>query len=204
MLSSRSNGNTDCAINSDSGHPGRSGCGTSSWASTATASTAFVDGAITPVRMLRVATSTAIVSSARRVTPSAYRQRMSMVFVSICTCSPGRSSTGEVNGRSGRLSCVRRVVAAPKVCRPRSSSAANRYNSRSLGICRASPCAADQRRPHPDEHRLPGDRRPRSPARSSRPASPTAPGRRQRPTGPDRPAVPAPAARPNPSHRRAW
>ena len=104
MLTSRSNGNTDCAISSVSGHPGRSGCGTSSRASTATASTAFVDGAITPVRMLRVATSTAIVSSARRVTPSAYRHRMSIVFVSICTCSPGRSSTEEVNGRSGRLS----------------------------------------------------------------------------------------------------
>lgn len=142
MLTSRSNGNTDCAISSVSGQPGRSGCGTSSRASTATASTAFVDGAITPVRMLRVATSTAIVNSARRATPSAYRHRMSIVFVSICTCSPGRTSTDEVNGRSGRLSWVRRVVAAPKVCRPRSSRAANRYNSRSLGITRPSPCSA--------------------------------------------------------------
>ena len=49
--------------------------------STATASTAFVVGATTPVRMLRVATSTAIVNPARRVTPSAYRHRMSMVLV---------------------------------------------------------------------------------------------------------------------------
>jgi hypothetical protein len=121
MPTNRSNGRVEWANSNDSGQPGRNDSGTTIRASTATASTAFVVGAITPVRMLRVATSTAIVSSARRVTPSAYRHRMSMVLVSICTCSPGRRATPEVNGRSGRFAVVRRVVADPKVCRPRSS-----------------------------------------------------------------------------------
>jgi hypothetical protein len=98
----------------------RIGSGTSIRASTAAASTALVVGAMMPAAMVLVATSTAMVSSALRTTPSAYRHMMSSLFVSMGTSSPGRSAVTGVNGRSGRFTDTRRDASLTKLRRPRS------------------------------------------------------------------------------------
>ncbi len=95
-------------------------------ASTAAASTALVVGAMMPARMLLVATSMAMVSSALRMTPSAYRHMMSSVFVSMGTSSPGRRAVTGVNGRLGRFTDTRREDSLAKFLRPRSMSSSNR------------------------------------------------------------------------------
>jgi hypothetical protein len=120
MLISRSWGMTECAWCRDSAQPGRIGSGTSIRASTAAASTAFVVGAMMPAAMVLVATSIVAVSSARRITPSAYRHMMSSLFVSMTTFSPGRSAVTGVNGRPGRFTETRRDDSLTKFRRPRS------------------------------------------------------------------------------------
>ena len=120
MLSSRSCGITECAWCRDSSQPGRIGSGTSIRARTAAASTAFVVGAMMLAAMVLVATSTATVSSALRITPSAYRHMMSSLLVSITTFSPGLSAVTGVNGRPGRFTDTLRDAALTKFRRPRS------------------------------------------------------------------------------------
>ena len=147
MFSSRSCGITECAWCSDSDQPGRIGSGTSIRANTAAASTALVVGAMMPARMLLVATSMAMVSSALRITPSAYRHMMSSVFVSMGTSSPGRSAVTGVNGRLGRFTDALREDSLAKFRRPRSMSSSSRYCVRLLGSGTApGPCSSSSRR----------------------------------------------------------
>ena len=68
-----------------------------------------------------MATSTAIVRSARTGIPDSSSTITSIGVESICTCSPGRAANVGVNGRSGRLAACRRVTADPNVCRPSAS-----------------------------------------------------------------------------------
>ncbi|MBP2055329.1 hypothetical protein J2Z21_008343 [Streptomyces griseochromogenes] len=83
------------------------------------ARTAFVPtGRSTDAQMVRVATLTAMVKSARVVSPESSTTIMSSGVESICTCSPGRSANVGVNGPSGRFAVCRRVTAEPKVCLP--------------------------------------------------------------------------------------
>jgi hypothetical protein len=133
-------------------YPGRSGCGTSSRASTATASTAFVDGAITPVRMLRVATSTADRQlRAAGDTVGVRAGDVDRVRVDLHLL-PRSERTGEVNGRPGRLSFVRRVVGAPKGA---PAAVPHRCQPIQLPVARdleGLPVRGAQRRPrHPNE-----------------------------------------------------
>ena len=70
MSSSRACGSRDADIRSAAAQPGRIGSGTSIRASSSAASTAFVPtGRSTAAQIVRVATSTAIVRSARTGTP---------------------------------------------------------------------------------------------------------------------------------------
>ena len=80
----------------------------------------------TAAQIVRVATSTAIVKSARAVTPLPSSTITSNGVESICTCSPGRAAVVGVNGPSGRLAVCRRVTADPKVCRPVESTSISR------------------------------------------------------------------------------
>jgi hypothetical protein len=83
-------------------------------------------GHSTAAQMVRVATSTAIVSSARTATPPSSSTITSNGVESTCTCSPGRTAAVGVNGPSGRLAACRRVTAEPKVCRPVASTSISR------------------------------------------------------------------------------
>jgi hypothetical protein len=99
--------------------PGRISSGTSIRASSNAASTAFVPtGRSTPAQIVLVATSTAIVRSARTGIPDSSNTITSIGVESICTCSPGRAAIVAVNGPSGRFAVCRRVTAEPNVCRP--------------------------------------------------------------------------------------
>ena len=78
-------------------------------------------GRSTAVQIVRVATSTAIVRSARAVIPDSSSTITSIGVESTCTCSPGLAANVGVNGRSGRFAACRRVTADPNVCRPAAS-----------------------------------------------------------------------------------
>ncbi len=122
IATSRSYGSRDIDIRSADGQPGRIGSGTSILASTSDASTALVPtGRSTAAQMLRVATSTAMVKSARTGTPSSASTITSIGVESIWICSPGRIANVGVNTPSGRLASCRRVTADPNVCRPTDS-----------------------------------------------------------------------------------
>jgi hypothetical protein len=123
MLISRACGISDADIRNASAHPGRIGSGTRVRASSRAASTALVPaGRRTAAQMVREATSTAILSSSRPVTPSSSTARTSSGVVSIWTTSPGRTAVVGVNGACGRRPCDLRVVAAPNECLPSSSA----------------------------------------------------------------------------------
>ncbi|MEU2801663.1 hypothetical protein [Streptomyces sp. NPDC007117] len=79
-------------------------------------------GRSTAAQIVRVATSTAIVKSARAITPESRTTITSSGVESICTCSPGRSANVGVNGPAGRFAVCRRVTADPKACRPVASA----------------------------------------------------------------------------------
>jgi hypothetical protein len=64
---------------------------------------------------VRVATSIAIVKSARTAIPESSSTITSSGVESICTCSPGRVANVGVNGPSGRLAVCLRVTADPNV-----------------------------------------------------------------------------------------
>ena len=117
--SSRACGSREADMRSAPAQPGRIGSGTSIRASSSAASTALVPtGRSTAAQIVLVATSTAIVQSARAVIPVSSRIITSIGVESTCTCSPGPAANVGVNGRSGRLAACRRVTAAPNVCRP--------------------------------------------------------------------------------------
>jgi hypothetical protein len=119
MLISLACGISEADMRSASAHPGRIGSGTRTRASSRAASTALVPaGRRIAAQIVLVATSTAIVSSTRPVTPSSRMASTSSGVVSIWTTSPGRAAAVGVNGASGRRPCDRRLVAAPKMCRP--------------------------------------------------------------------------------------
>jgi hypothetical protein len=119
MSSSRACGSRDADIRSAAAQPGRIGSGVSARASSSAASTALVPtGRSTAAQIVRVATSMAMVRSARAGTPSSSSTRTSMGVESICTCSPGRAAKDGVNGPCGRFAACRRVTADPNVCRP--------------------------------------------------------------------------------------
>ena len=123
MAVSRSWGSTDRAIDSAGSQPGRIGSGTSIRASSTAASTALVPtGRSTAAPIVRVATSSVIVSSGRPVTPSSSTAITSSGVVSIWTISPGRCAAVTVNGATGRFALLRRRTADPNVCRPPSRS----------------------------------------------------------------------------------
>ncbi|MEN8655308.1 hypothetical protein ABCR94_33185 [Streptomyces sp. 21So2-11] len=125
--SKRRCGIREAAIRSDFDQPGRIGSGTSIRASSSEASTAFVPiGRSTAAQIVRVETSTAIVRSARAVSPESSTTITSSGVESICTCSPGLAANVGVNGPSGRLAVWRRVTAEPKVCRPVESASTSR------------------------------------------------------------------------------
>jgi hypothetical protein len=119
ISSSRACGNTDADIRNELDQPGRIGSGTSIWASSNAASTAFVPtGRSTAAQIVRLATSTTIVKSARTGTPLSSSTITSIGVESICTCSPGRAAKLGVNMPCGRFAVCRRVTADPNVCRP--------------------------------------------------------------------------------------
>ena len=83
-------------------------------ASSTAASTPLVPaGRSTAAAIVRVATSTTIVSSGRPGTPESNKTITSSGVESICTSSPGRVARAGVNGAGGRLASDRGVVAAP-------------------------------------------------------------------------------------------
>ncbi|MGY5124320.1 hypothetical protein [Streptomyces nigrescens] len=113
-MSSRSYGTTDRCIASASSHPGRIRIGATISASSTDASTALLPtGRSTAAQTLRVATSTAMVSSGRAVTPSASTTSTSNGVLSIITSSPGRNATVGTNGGCGLEACQRRCAALP-------------------------------------------------------------------------------------------
>ncbi len=117
--SSRACGSREADMRSAAAQPGRIGSGTSILARSSAASTALVPtGRSTAAQIVLVATSTAIVRSARATSPDSSSTITSIGVESICTCSPGRAANVGVNGRSGRLAACRRVTADPNVCRP--------------------------------------------------------------------------------------
>jgi hypothetical protein len=127
MSTSRACGSTDADIRNELDQPGRIGSGTSIRASSSAASTAFVPtGRSTAAQIVRVATSTAIVRSARAGTPLSSNTNTSIGVESICTCSPGRAACVTVNTPCGRFAVCRRVTAEPKVCRPVASVSISR------------------------------------------------------------------------------
>ncbi len=112
-------GSREAAIRRAWDQPGRIGSGTSIRASSSAASTALVPtGRSTAAQIVREATSTAIVRSARAVMPESSTTITSSGVESICTCSPGRAAKVGVNGPLGRFAVCLRVTAEPKVCRP--------------------------------------------------------------------------------------
>lgn len=109
-------------MRSELAEPGRIGSGTSIRVSSSAASTALVPtGRSTPAQIVRVATSTAIVRSARAGSPVSSSTITSIGVESICTCSPGREANVGVNAPAGRFAVCRRVTAEPKVCLPTDS-----------------------------------------------------------------------------------
>lgn len=93
----------DRDIASASSHPGRIRMGVTICASRIAASTDPVPiGRRTVAQILRVATSSAIVSSALPTTPSARTTITSKGVLSSITSSPGRNATVGVNGGAGR------------------------------------------------------------------------------------------------------
>jgi hypothetical protein len=78
-------------------------------------------GRSTAAPIVRVATSTAMVRSARTGTPSSRTTITSIGVESIWTCSPGRAANVGVNAPPGRFAICRRVTADPKVCLPAAS-----------------------------------------------------------------------------------
>jgi hypothetical protein len=108
MSSSRWNGSRDADIRSASAQPGLIGSGTSISAGSSDASTALVPtGRSTAAAMTRVATSTAIVRSARTGMPSAARTITSIGVESIRTCcSPVREASVAANAPGGRFAAV--------------------------------------------------------------------------------------------------
>ena len=80
-------------MRSAAAQPGRIGSGTSIRASSSAASTALVPtGRSTAAQIVRVATSTAIVRSARTGIPDSSSTITSIGVESTCTCSPGRAA----------------------------------------------------------------------------------------------------------------
>jgi len=75
-------------------------------------------GRSTAAHTVLVATSTAIVRSARTGIPDSSSTSTSIGVESICTCSPGRAANDGVNGPAGRFAVCRRVTAEANVCRP--------------------------------------------------------------------------------------
>ncbi len=117
--SSRACGSRDADIRNAVAQPGRIGSGTNIRASSSAASTAFVPtGRNTAAQIVLVATSTAIVKSARTGIPDSSSTITSIGVESICTCSPGRAANVGVNAPSGRFAVCRRVTAEANVCRP--------------------------------------------------------------------------------------
>jgi hypothetical protein len=120
-------GSRDVDIRSAVDHPGRIGSGTNIRASSNAASTALVPtGRSTAAQIVRVATSTAIVRSARTGTPLSSSTSTSIGVESTCTCSPGRAACVGVNMPCGRFAVCRRVTAEPNVCRPVASASISR------------------------------------------------------------------------------
>jgi hypothetical protein len=120
---SRACGNRDADMRSAAAQPGRIGSGTSIRASSNAASTAFVPtGRNTAAQIVRVATSTPIVRSARTSIPLSSTTITSSGVESICTCSPGRAANVGVNMPIGRLAACRRVTAEPNVYCPADSA----------------------------------------------------------------------------------
>ncbi|MEU3391284.1 hypothetical protein [Streptomyces albidoflavus] len=100
---SRSCGTIESAMASVWLQPGRIGSGTSILASSTAASTPFVPAGLSrAAQMVRVVTSTAIVSSGRATTPSSSTVITSSRVESICTISPGRAAMDGVKGPTGR------------------------------------------------------------------------------------------------------
>ena len=129
MSSSRACGRRDADIRSAADHPGRIGSGTSIRASNSAASTALVPtGRSTAAQIVRVATSTTIVKSARTGTPESSNTSTSIGVESICTCSPGRAACVGVNMPCGRFAVCRRVTAEPNVCLPDATASITLYN----------------------------------------------------------------------------
>ena len=117
--SNRACGNRDADIRNAVDQPGRIGSGTNIRASSNAASTAFVPtGRSTAAQIVRVATSTAMVKSARTGIPVSSSTITSIGVESICTCSPGRAANVGENTLSGRFAVCRRVTADANVCRP--------------------------------------------------------------------------------------
>ena len=99
------------------------------WLGDTDASTALVPtGRSTAAQIVRVATSTTIVKSARTGTPESSSTSTSIGVESICTCSPGRAACVGVNMPCGRLAVCRRVTAEPNVCLPDATASITLYN----------------------------------------------------------------------------
>ena len=95
---SRACGSRDADIRSAAAQPGRIGSGTSIRARSNAASTALVPtGRSTAAQIVRDATSTAIVRSARTGIPESSNTITSIGVESICTCSPGRAKRSSTN-----------------------------------------------------------------------------------------------------------
>ncbi|MFD4954033.1 hypothetical protein [Streptomyces sp. NPDC058451] len=123
----RSCGSTELAMDRVRLQPGRMGSGTSIRASSTAASTPLVPaGRSRAAQIVRVATSTAIVSSGRATTPSSSTAMMSRRVESICTISPGRAARDGVNGPVGLRARCRRAVAVPDGSLPLVSLFTNR------------------------------------------------------------------------------
>ena len=90
---------------------------------------AFVPtGRSTAAQIVRVATSTTIVRSARTGTPESNNTSTSIGVESICTCSPGRAACVGVNMPCGRFAVCRRFTAEPNVCLPDATASITLYN----------------------------------------------------------------------------
>ncbi|MFE9253491.1 hypothetical protein [Streptomyces sp. NPDC007088] len=126
---SRSYGITERSIASASGHAGRIGAGTIICASNCAASTLRVPfGRSTAAQILRVATSSAMVSSGRSTTPSSSTTKTSSTVLSIITSSPGAITVVGTNGGAGRAERQRRCRALPSSPRPSPRACTSRLN----------------------------------------------------------------------------
>jgi hypothetical protein len=101
----------------EASQPGCIGRGVRARASSTAASTALVaTGRRIAAHGVLVAMSNAAVRSTRPAEPSGNTTMRSRGVLSISTSSPGREEDWIPQARSGRLACVRRVVALPNGC----------------------------------------------------------------------------------------